>query len=267
MFIPLGDTHLFATAFGSKTSPVIVTLGGWIGSWEDWLETVSLLSEQWRVIAYDHRGSGVTISPVETITFERQVEDVLAVLDAFAVETCVLAAMSMGCAVALGAALRQPERISALVLVDSLDLRDIPPPPDDRFLLGLQQDYSRTLDAFIQACVPEPNSETIKHWGRHILNRATQESAITLYQLSKQVPIRDQLSQISQPTLLIHGDQDHVSPLQASEWLSGILAHCTLKVIQGAGHVPILTFPEQVASSIQAFFVHTNTSDFSTESK
>lgn len=256
MFITVDDAKIFATAFGSKRAPVILALGGWIGSWEDWIEPLSILSENWRVVSFDHRGSGVTSLPVETITFDRLVDDVFVVLDAYGIDQCVIAAMSMGATVALGAALRQPERISGLVLVDSLDLRDMPSTGTDMFLMGLMHDYPRALAGFINACVPEPNSEHIKQWGHHILNRASQEAAIALYKQSKTIPIREELAHITQPTLILHGDADFIAPLESAYWLAEMLPTSTLKIIKGAGHVPIMTRPEDVASEIQQFFAH-----------
>jgi pimeloyl-ACP methyl ester carboxylesterase len=254
MFITVDDTKIFATAFGSKNLPAILAMGGWIGSWEDWLETLSILSENYRVMAYDHRGSGITISPVETITFDRLVDDVFVVMDAFGIERCVLAAMSMGAAVALGAALRQPERISGLVLANSPDLRGLSANDNDMFLMGLTHQYRQTLDGFINACIPESDSEHIKQWGQHILNRASQDAAIALYQLSKTIPIQADLKYITQSTLLIHGDADSIAPLASAHWLAETLPNATLKIVKGAGHVPILTRPDEVAHEIQEFF-------------
>jgi pimeloyl-ACP methyl ester carboxylesterase len=82
MFVTVGNAKIYSTAFGSITSPVIVGIGGWIGSWELWAEPFAILSHNWRTIAYDHRGAGATIAPVESITFDRLVDDVFAVLDA-----------------------------------------------------------------------------------------------------------------------------------------------------------------------------------------
>lgn len=254
MFISVDDAKIFATAFGPKMVPPILALGGWIGSWEDWIEPLSILSENWRVLSYDHRGSGITVAPVETITFDNLVADVFAVLDALGVERCVLAAMSMGAAVALGAALRQPERISGLVLVDSLDLRGTSSGGEDMFLMGLTHDYPRALEGFINACVPEKDSEHIKQWGRQILNRASQEAAIALYKMSRTISIRDELQHITQPTLIIHGDMDRLAPIESAHWLADAIPNAELKIIEGAGHVPILTRPDAVAQEIQRFF-------------
>lgn len=67
MFISRPDAQLYAVAFGPG-SQVLVALGGWVGSWEVWAEPFRLLSSTWRTIAYDHRGAGATIAPVESIT-------------------------------------------------------------------------------------------------------------------------------------------------------------------------------------------------------
>ncbi|HNS01945.1 MAG TPA: alpha/beta fold hydrolase [Anaerolineae bacterium] len=109
MFVDIGNAKIYTTAFGSTTAPVIVGIGGWIGSWELWAEPFAILSRSWRTIAFDHRGTGATLAPVESITFDRLVNDVFAVLDAYAVEQCVLAAESAGALTALGAALRNPQ--------------------------------------------------------------------------------------------------------------------------------------------------------------
>ncbi len=253
MFINVGDAKLYTTAFGSTTSPVIVAIGGWIGSWELWAEPFSILSQSWRTVAYDHRGTGATIAPVESITFNRLVDDVFAVLDAYNVENCVLAAESAGALIALGAALKHPKRITGLVIVDGLYFRE-PSSEKDLFLLGLQNAYSATLDRFIETCVPEPNSDHIKQWGRQILDRASQEAAIALYLSAGEIDLRNELNHISQPTLILHGEADGIVPVEAAHRLAEILPHATLSVLPGAGHVPTMTRPYEVTREIMNFF-------------
>jgi len=80
-------------------------------------------SRQWRTVAYDHRGSGATVAPVASITAEQLVDDLFAVLDAYGIDHCVLAAESSGALTALSAALAQPARIKGLALVGSMSYR------------------------------------------------------------------------------------------------------------------------------------------------
>ena len=253
MFITTNDATIYATAFGSPTAPALLAIGGWIGSWELWAEPLSILSQQWRAIAYDHRGAGVTVAPVASITFENMVDDVFAVLDAYGIEQCVLAAESAGAVTALGAALKHPQRITGLVIVDGMYFR--PPQPDgDPFLLGLQKAYPMTLDRFVELCVPEPDCDHIKRWGRQIIDRASQEAAIALYNLAGAVDLRAELSKITQPTLILHGQADALVPVQAAQGLAKALPNAKLVVLPGAGHVPTMTRPVEIAQEIMNFF-------------
>ncbi len=156
--------------------PAVLGVGGWTGSWELWAEPFSILSRRWRTIAYDHRGAGVTQAPVESITHDRLIDDVFAVMDAYQVERCVLAAESAGALTALGAALRHPERIAGLVLVDAMFYR-APSPEESPFVVGLRTHYAETLRRFVAGCVPEPDSEHLKAWGFKILSRASPADA------------------------------------------------------------------------------------------
>ena len=252
MFISTHQAHLFTTAFGSPSAPAVLGIGGWIGNWELWLQPFARLSARWRTIAYDHRGSGVTVAPIETITFEQLVEDVFAVMDGYGVERAVLAAESAGALTALGAALKQPHRVAGLVLVDGFYFGGAPE-DSDAFLAGLRTNYSATLEAFVQACVPEPNCELIKQWGRQLLKRATPEAAIALYRMANALDLRPELHRITQPTLILHGSADRLVPLSTAEALAKTLPNAQLRVLAGAGHVPSLTRPQEVAQLMDEF--------------
>jgi pimeloyl-ACP methyl ester carboxylesterase len=253
MFITVGDARIYAAAFGSAALPAIVGIGGWIGSGELWAEPFAILSQNWRVITYDHRGAGATVAPVESITFNRLVDDVFAVLDAYHVENCVLAAESAGASTALAAALKYPNRITGLVIVDGMYFRETPP-EKDLFLSGLRKAYPATLDRFVETCVPELDSDHIKRWGRQIIDRASQAAAIALYLSAGEIDLRNELSRISQSTLILHGEADGIVPVEEARRLAEILPNAKLSVLPGAGHVPTMTRPLEVAREIMNFF-------------
>ena len=169
MFIRHADAEFFTVAFGSGPRTLFAQ-GGWAGSWELWAKPFTTLSKTWRTIGYDHRGAGATVAPPESITMETLVADVFAILDAMEVMKCVLAAESAGAAVAIQAALHQPERFEGLVLVDGLYYQAAPTGPDP-FAESLKADFDATIGWFVDACVPEPDSLAIRRWGRQILAR------------------------------------------------------------------------------------------------
>lgn len=253
MFITVDEAKIYTTAFGPK-GRTILGLGGWIGSWELWAEPFSILSQNWHTISYDHRGTGATTAPVESITLDRLVQDVFAVLDAYDVEQCILAAESAGAAVAITAVLQHPHRFSGLVIIDGLYYRPTPS-AQDPFFKGLQTSYSQALDTFAQACVPEEANAHIRRWGRQILHRASQESALALYRAMDFVDLREQVKQIVVPVLIIHGSADTILPIQTAYQLAELLPIAQLTIINGANHIPTMTHPQQVAQAITDSFI------------
>lgn len=181
MFIHHDDATIFAVDFGSGPR-TLVAHGGWAGSWELWTDPFGILSKSWRTVAYDHRGAGATICPVESISLEAMVGDLFAILDALAIETCVLAGESAGAAVVLSAALQQPQRFTGLVIVDGMYYRPAPTGPEP-LILGLQADFAATMGQFADVCVleSEPNSMAIRRWGRQILDRSPAAAAVRLH--------------------------------------------------------------------------------------
>jgi len=252
MFIVKDDVQLYTTSFG-RGPRTLLALGGWAGSWELWTEPFGYLSETWRTIAYDHRGTGATLAPVEWITIENLVKDVFTVLEAHNIDQCVLAAESAGAATAIQAALQHPQRFKGLILVDGLYYNPRPT-TQDPFLMGLKQNFQATIEQFVNAGAPEPESVAVRHWGSKILNRCSQEAAIQLYECMLGLDLRSEVSRITQPTLIMHGDHDQIVPLQSSEWLVSQIPNAHLHIFQGAGHVPTMTQPREVADIINRYF-------------
>lgn len=252
MFVDVDGAQFFVVSFG-RGPRTLVGIGGWTGSWEVWADVFGVLSQNWRTVGIDHRGTGVTLAATEGVTFAQMADDLLAVLDQLGIEQCVLAAESSGAATAITAVVQQPHRFSGLVLSGGLYFQpptnELPP-----FLLGLQAAYETAVDQFIRASLPETNDPALIAWTRKILLRADQTAAVDLYKLTLGLDLRPLLPQITLPTLLLHGDADRIVPLASSQWLASQLAQGQLHTLPGAGHAPMITFPQAVAAAIEGFF-------------
>jgi pimeloyl-ACP methyl ester carboxylesterase len=255
MFIPNHSAQLYTVDFGSGPRTLLAQ-GGWTGSWELWTESFQSLSKSWRTVAYDHRGTGATIAPVDSISMENMVDDLFAVMDNLNIEKCVLAAESAGGMVAVQAVLQQPQRFEGLVLVDALLHRE-ENEGITGFVQALKADYGKTIEQFVDACVPEsePNSAEVRHWGRKILFRASPESAIQLIQCTYGIDLRPRLAGIQIPTLILHGAQDAIVPLSDSEFVASQIPNNHFYILQAAGHVPTMTRPLEVAEQINQYYL------------
>lgn len=252
MFLKLDDATLSVSSFGSGGN-TLVAHGGWVGSGELWHGPFEQLSRSWRCVTYDHRGTGATINEAPEITLEILIADLFKVLDALSIDQCVLAAESSGVSVALEAALRRPDRFSGLVLVDGRYASGRSAGAD-RLIAGCIANFPATMDAFVNACVPEENCEAERRWAKQIVNRSNSPSAVQLMQCMDKVAVEGRLREIEIPTLIIHGSKDVITPLSASQKLADELPDNSLVVLEGAGHVPTITRPREVVEAIEGYF-------------
>lgn len=253
MFRQIGDDLINTVAFGSGDR-TIVGVGGWIGNWELWQQPFERLSQSHRVIAYDHPGSGETLVDSEALSFEHHVDTVFGVLDAFEVDRCILAGESMGGTTAVAAALREPERFEALVLIDS-PMWDFDNEPIRQFIAGLQSDHAATMSFFVDLCIPEPDSDHLKRWLHRILMRPDADTAVRLLEAMYGIDLRLSLPDLELPALVLNGELDALpaNGVERAKETAALLGDAQLSVINGAGHVPTLTRPDEVAAMIHEF--------------
>ena len=262
MFIEANGILFNTVSFGER-QPIFLTVSGFVGDWEVWLQPFELMGPRWRCISYDHRGAGESPAPPETITKNALVDDLFAIMDVFQIKQCVLAGESMGGVTALMAVLRQPDRFKGLVLIGC----DNPYPEPlsnmrKQFVAGLRTNYQATIKAFVNNCIPEPDSDHLRRWGVDICLRAEPEAAARLVEIGAEGEANLALNEISIPTLVIHGSKDAIIPLKNSENLVNVIPNSELVVIEGAGHVPTVTRPHEVVAAIERYF---QPSKFNTE--
>jgi pimeloyl-ACP methyl ester carboxylesterase len=254
MFLDVNGVRLHVVAFGSGSRTLVAT-GGWTGSWEVWEEPIEQLTAAgWRCIAYDHRGSGESPVDPALITVEALAGDVVGVLDAFGVETCVLAGESQGGAIAQYVAARHPERIEGLVLAA--------PAPTGRSTAGpsgfadmCRADYPAAVAAFVDRCFPEPDIPHVRRWATNILLRAEPEQAARMIDMWRDENVPDvDPRRIDIRTLVLHGTADVIVPVELSHALVGLLPDAELVVFDGSGHVPTMTRPGEVVDAIRRRF-------------
>jgi pimeloyl-ACP methyl ester carboxylesterase len=251
VFIGVNGHRVHAVSFGAGAT-TFLGLGGWVGNWEVWLEPFETLSTRWRCVAYDHRGSGETPVPPEALSPDGLIDDVLGVMDALSIDRCILAGESLGAVVAIGAALRAPERFTGLVLVDGAPAvsADIVRP----LIVGSRADFAATLARFVDSCVPEPDSDHLKRWGRDMLRRSDAESGARILECHVDPPRpMPALGELRLPTLVIHGTADAIVPIAIGRMTAKAIRGATLVELDGAGHVPTVTQPAAVVRAITDF--------------
>ena len=101
-------------------NPALVFVHGWSNNRSIWVEQVAHFSKKYKVIAIDLPGFGKSGNNRQKWTMATFGEDVATVINKLDLNQVVLVGFSMGAPVVIEAAMRMPDHITGLVLVDHL---------------------------------------------------------------------------------------------------------------------------------------------------
>lgn len=258
MFLDIGGNKVFALSFGSGPRTILAH-SGWVGNFEDWIAALAPLSESWRTVIYDHRGTGETAVAPEAITHEALVDDVFAVMEAMSIDKCVLAGFSRGVMTVMRAVHRHPERFEGVILMNGTGEIRVPgttPPPRIPPSKWPGQSHRDRLKWFIERSTPEPDVEHVRRWGLNILARAEPEAAekIMTMEWEDEVDWANELPRWRLPTLLLHGEKDVICSTDAMRYVASLIPDSKLVIFEGSGHIPAMTRPMDVAKAINDYF-------------
>ena len=237
------------------TGPVVVFSHGNLMNSQMWAPQVEALRGEFRCVVWDERLHGRTKDDGDLYTYWDSADDLLGLLDHLGVEQATLVGHSQGGFLSLRAALRAPERVKALVLIDTAatawpqqvlaqmsgvrdGFRDRGPDAVAPVLLGL--------------LLGQP--EIHEHWLQAWREQPQQRLADAVAVLMGVDDISGRLGQITQPALVVHGEADQSIPPALGQLLRDRLPGASdLIEIPGAGHTPSLTHPDQVNGPVAAF--------------
>lgn len=241
--------------------PALVLVHGFGASKDAWLAFADAFPEGRRLLAPDLAGHGGSIRDT-TVAYdtERLVAEAGAWLDVVAPGPVDLAGNSLGGAVAAGLALRRPDRVRRLVLIDAAGVRGTEPTALDSALargeMPLVPTTRAAYDRFLDlAFVGDPG---IPGPARDVLAADTAERAPFLRALFRRIAVdgdalRPLLGQIRQPTLILWGAGDRVlSPSAVPLWEAG-LPDARAVVLPSVGHAPMQERPAETARLLTDF--------------
>src|SRR5271166_4841889 len=121
VFMPFAEVNGQRIRFDDSggDGPAVILSHGFMMSREMFAAQVDALAPEFRVITWDERGFGETEFDGEPFSYWDSAGDCLGLLDQLGIDRAVLGGMSQGGFLSLRAALLAPERVRALVLIDT----------------------------------------------------------------------------------------------------------------------------------------------------
>lgn len=269
----VGGLAIHYLTAGRGGSPVVLLHGGGLDSASlTYGDILGPLSRNHSVFAPDLPGYGESDKPDLEYTMQFYISFVGSFMQAIGIRSAALAGLSLGGGAALGFALRAPQSVSKLVLIDSYGLGgEIPWPLVTNLMIRLpfvneatwlltsrsQALIWRSLRAILgrpDAATPELVEEVCR-----IAHKKGTGKAFQYFQRSEltssglRTNFAPRLSDLKMPVLIIHGAEDRLVPVAWAERAHRHVKTSQLVVIPGCGHWPPREKPEEFQEAMLGF--------------
>lgn len=260
-------------SFGRESDPVILLIMGLGGQLTLWPETFcrGLAARGFRVIRFDNRDVGKSThfidagavdipdlmartmagkAVVTPYALEDMAQDAVALLDALGVERAHIVGASMGGMIAQLVAANHPARTRSLVsIMSSTGRRDLPPGRPEAMAALMTPLASDSREDRIAASMktwrvigspgyPATDAELRADAERDIDRVPYEPTGMTRQMAAILVapPRNDILKSVTAPTLVIHGADDPLVPVEAGQDTADSIAGAELIIVPGMGH-------------------------------
>jgi pimeloyl-ACP methyl ester carboxylesterase len=244
------------------SGPAVVFIHGLGGSWQNWLENLPAVADAgYRAIAVDLPGFGESEMPREKISISGYGRWIDALLSELGVDAAALVGNSMGGFIGAEVAISFPHRVERLVLVSAAGI-SIEHQRNDAAMEALYRTEMVTAYAagwlgkraesvstrprlrklLLRLVMAHPDqlpaaliAEQVRGTGKPGFLPAV--DALTTY------PIRDRLTDIAAPTLIVWGAHDMLVPLRDADVFEELIPDARKVVFDDTGHVAMLERP------------------------
>lgn len=249
----------------------VILIHGFGGSMWQWEHQQTPLSAQVRLITPDLIGSGLSDKPDIAYLPEQMLEYFIGFMDAVQTKQATLVGNSMGAGLAIGMALAHPDRVSQLILIDGLpaNVRDKLTSPSIKRAMNTSAPSwivsfgnwlfgGFMIESILREIVHDPALLTPAVIERSNRNRQRPGLIAPTMSARDNLPLWEagfakRIGEITQPTLILWGEEDRVFPIGVGEELQRTIKGSSLVRIPQAGHIPQWERPDLVNQAMIDF--------------
>lgn len=224
---------------------------------------VEALSSRYRCITFDHRGQGQSPrSPSLPYNMDDLARDAAALLESLGATPCHFVGLSMGGFVGIRLALRRPELLRSLTLIESAaDAEPRVNVPKYRAMALIVRLLG--VSPLVKPVMRIMFGPTFLRDAQRANERAQQESFLrgndvpgmlaALDAVITRRPILDELPRIKTPTLILHGEDDRAIVPPRARATAAAIPHARLHMIPRAGHTSTVEEPAAITRALAQF--------------
>jgi len=244
--------------------PVVFLHGSGPGvtAWANWNKLFPLLKDKFRIVAPDMAGFGFTERvPGAVYNMNNWVQQTIDLFDALGLEKANLVGNSFGGALALSMAIKYPERINKLVLMGAMGVSfpltygldrvwgyEPTPSAMEELLEIFTYDHSFATKALVQTRYESSMQPGFQESFHSMFPEPRQKSVESM------AGNQDYIRNIKQETLIIHGREDRVIPIETSYKLIELIDNAELHIFGKCGHWSQIERTQEFAVLLDYFF-------------
>ncbi|MBL7248910.1 alpha/beta fold hydrolase [Alloalcanivorax sp. C16-2] len=254
------------TSNGDRDAPVVVLIHGFGADARNWIHFANQVEGDYYLVIPDLPGHGQTTPRTTDMDYDisTQAERLFTLLDTLDVDRFHVAGNSMGGAIAIEMARRQPDRLLSLGLVDSAGLTL----QTAEFLNAQEQadrnpliphsaeEFHTTLDWASERSVGIPDFAITLMGEEKAANADVAEKVWRDINLDPAMRLKGRgvLPRVKTPTLILWGREDRLLSLDNVRVFEQELPDARAVVLDGVGHVPMAEAPEESAEAFRQFW-------------
>jgi len=226
-----------------KGSPALVFVHGWCFDRSYWKNQVPVFAKSFTVVTVDLGGHGESGCGRKDWTVEAFGKDVAAVVEKLGLDRVVLIGHSMGGAVIIETARLIPNRVAALVGVDTYqDLeREIPDAAVEQFLGAFKNDFAGTSKGFVKQMFPAGADSALVEAVTAKVLAAPQDVALSVLGNVLRYKPGGALAGLKIPVYAVNGDLYPTNIEVAKRQTHSF----EVEIVPGCGHFPMLEKPAE----------------------
>lgn len=254
---------------GKPDGPVLLLVHGSNASLHTWEPWVKLLGNDYRVISIDLPGHGLTgANPTRDYHYASFVAVVDKLMTALNIPKFAIAGNSMGGGVAWQYALKHPDKVTAIGLVDAAGaprweattvpigfrLARMPVARDVMRYVTPRSVIASSLKSSVSKKEIVTDAMIDRYWDL-LLFPGNRQATIDRFALRHNVEPASKLAlaAIRTPMLIMWGAEDGLIPVSSAQWFESAIKDSKVVIYPGVGHIPMEEIPEQSAADMKAF--------------
>ena len=219
---------------------------------------LAALAADYRCVAWDMPGYGASPALAGGLSFASLADCVAGLIETLGETQAHVAGLSMGGQIALHTALRHPDRVRSLALLDSspaFGLDGTDPETWKRLRLDAldagQTPASMAEPVLRSIMAPDVGAAAVAATAASMA-RISADGLRAAIEFLPTHDVRARLGEVRAPTLVLVGEYDEETPLSYAEALAHGIPGAALQVVPGAGHVSNLEAPDAVTAALRA---------------